>query len=92
MLQDESGTLPVTWFNMPFLRNQLKVGKKYILRGKVERKRNQLVLQQPKIYSREDFYRQVGKLRPIYSLTAGLTNNAVIKALENVFQEMEEVS
>lgn len=92
VLQDESGTLPVTWFNMPFLTNQLKVGRKYILRGKVERKRNQLVLQQPKIYSREDFYRQVGKLRPIYSLTAGLTNNAVIKALENVFQEMEEVS
>ena len=92
VLQDESGTIPVTWFNMPFLRNQLKMGTKYILRGKVERKREQLVLQQPKIYSREEFYRQVGKLRPIYSLTAGLTNNAVIKALENVFQEIEEVS
>lgn len=91
-LQDESGSIPVTWFNMPFLRNQLKMGTRYILRGKVERKRGQLLLQQPKLYSKEEFYRQVGKLRPIYPLTSGITNNAIIKALEEVFREVEDIS
>lgn len=90
-LQDESGSLLVTWFNMPFLRNQLKLGVRYIMRGKVEIKGGRLQLQQPKIYSREEFYRQVGKLRPIYPLTAGLTNNAVTKALENALQETEDL-
>ena len=91
MLQDRSGSLPVTWFNMPFLRNQLRVGVRYILRGKIERKNGRLQLQQPKIYKKEEFYRQVGKLRPIYPLTAGLTNNAVIKALENALKESEDL-
>lgn len=90
-LQDESGSLLVTWFNMPFLRNQLKLGVRYIMRGKVEIRGGRLQLQQPKIYSREDFYRQVGKLRPIYPLTAGLTNNAITKALEIALQETEDL-
>ena len=90
-LQDESGSLPVTWFNMPFLRNQLKLGVRYILRGKIERKSGRLQLQQPKIYAKEEFYRQVGKLRPIYPLTAGLTNHAVTKALEQVLKETEDL-
>lgn len=81
-LQDRTGTVPVTWYNMPFLRNSLKMGTRYILRGKIQKKRDRLVLEQPKIYGREEFYRQVGKLRPIYPLTAGITNNAIIKAVE----------
>lgn len=89
--QDESGAIPVTWYNMPFLRNQLRMGTRYILRGKVARKRDRLVLEQPRIYSREEFYRQVGKLQPVYPLTAGLTNNAVIRAVKNLFEELEEL-
>ncbi len=90
-LQDESGQILVTWFNMPFLRNQLKLGTRYILRGKVEKKNNRLVLEQPKIYTREEFYKQVGKMRPIYPLTAGLTNNAVIKALSTALSETDNL-
>lgn len=91
VLQDESGALPVTWYNMPFLRNQLKVGTRYILRGKVVKKSGRLLLEQPKLYSKEEFFRQVGKMRPIYPLTAGLTNNAIIKAMEQVLFETEDL-
>lgn len=90
-LQDSSGSIGVTWFNMPFLRNQLKMGVRYILRGKVERKMGCLQLQQPKIYSKEEFYQQVGKLRPVYPLTAGITNNAVTKALDLALHEVEDI-
>ncbi len=88
-LQDASGAILVTWYNMPFLRSQLKMGTRYILRGKVGKKRGRLVIEQPKIYKKEEFYRQVGKLRPIYPLTAGLTNNMVIKAMEAAVRETE---
>jgi ATP-dependent DNA helicase RecG len=90
-LQDETGSILVTWFNMPFLRNQLRMGTRYIFRGKVSKKNGRLVLDQPKIFSKEDFYRQVGKLRPIYPLTAGITNNALVKALETVLKETEDI-
>lgn len=91
VLQDESGTIPVTWFNMPFLRNQLRLGTHYILRGKVSKKRGRLILDQPKIYTKQEFFRQVGKMRPIYPLTFGITNNAVTKALEAALGETEDL-
>lgn len=91
-LQDDSGSILVTWFNMPFLRNQLKLGTRYLLRGRVEKKNGRLQLQQPKIYTREEFYRIAGKLRPIYPLTAGLTNNAVTKAVACALKETEQLS
>lgn len=90
-LQDETGCILVTWFNMPFLRNQLKMGIRYILRGKVAKKNGRLVLEQPKMYTKEEFYRQVGKLRPIYPLTAGITNHAITKALEKCLKETENL-
>lgn len=88
-IQDASGCVPVTWFNMPFLRNQLKMGTRYIMRGRVVKKRGRLLLEQPKLYSKDEFYRQIGKLRPIYPLTAGMTNSAITKALEQALKETE---
>ena len=90
-LQDESGSVLVTWFNMPFLRNRLKMGTRYILRGRVVRKSGRLVMEQPKIYTREEYHRRAGKLRPVYPLTAGLTNNAVTKAVETALRETEDL-
>lgn len=91
VFQDSTGNISVTWYNMMFLRNQLKVGARYILRGKVSRKRGQLILEQPKIISKEEFYKNVGRLQPVYPLTAGLTNRAVTKAVEYSFRETDEL-
>lgn len=67
------------------------MGVRYILRGKIERRGGQLQLQQPNIYTREEFYRQVGKLQPIYPLTSGLSNKAVTKALALALKEGEDL-
>ncbi len=92
VMTDHSGKMiDVTWFNMPFLKNQLHMGTVYILRGRVVRKRDRLVMEQPKIYTKQDFYNIVGKLRPIYPLTKGLTNNAIIKAMESALKESEDI-
>lgn len=90
-LQDDSGCVLVTWFNMPFLRNQLRMGTRYLMRGRVEKRNGRLQLQQPKLYARDEFYRMTGKLRPIYSLTAGLTNHAMTKAMEHALKETEDL-
>jgi len=90
-LRDASGQVLVTWFNMPFLSKQLRMGTRYILRGKVSRKNGRLVMDQPAILTKEEFYSQLGKLKPIYPLTAGLTNNALIKAVSNALKETEGI-
>ena len=89
VLEDETGRITVTWFNMPFLANRLKMGTRYILRGKVGRKNGKLVLEQPKMYSKNEFFKQVGRLHPIYPLTAGLTNHAVEKAVRDAIGSLE---
>ncbi len=92
MVSDHSGgMIDVTWFNMPFLKNQLHMGTVYILRGRVARKRDRLVLEQPKLYTKTEFYNLVGKLRPIYPLTKGLTNNAITKAMEAALKETDDL-
>lgn len=80
--EDETGVVQVTWFNMPFLISRLRMGTRYILRGKTGRLNGKIILEQPKIYSKNEFYKNVGKLLPIYPLTAGLTNSQVTKAVQ----------
>jgi ATP-dependent DNA helicase RecG len=88
-LRDAGGQLEVCWYNMPFLLKTLHMGTKYIMRGRVVNKNGRFRLQQPKILSREEFYRQLQKLQPVYPLTAGLTNHAVSKAVEQALKETE---
>ena len=88
-VQDSSGTINLTWFNMPFLRNKLRMGYHFIFRGKVVRKNGILVMDQPKIYTREEYINKMNVLQPIYELTSGITSNTIAKAVKNVFKEAD---
>lgn len=77
------------WFNMPFLMKTLHMGTKYILRGTVVNKNGILRIQQPKVISMQEYANSIDKLFPIYSLTAGLTNNMVTKAVKNCIDNVE---
>ncbi|MDE7212285.1 MAG: ATP-dependent DNA helicase RecG [Lachnospiraceae bacterium] len=78
--QDMSGTIRLTWFNQVYLKNVLKRGTHYIFRGRIVRKGAALVMDQPKIYKKEEYRVLLHVLQPIYPLTAGLTNRALQKA------------
>ncbi len=81
-LKDLTGTLKVIWFRMPFLRTTLRKGGTLTLRGRVLRKKDGLVMEHPEIYYPSEKYEEKrNSMQPVYALTAGLTNNAVIKAV-----------
>ncbi len=88
-VKDASGTMHLTWFNMPFLQKTLRSGYHYIFRGKVIRKNGVLVMEQPGIYQREDYYKLLKVMQPIYPLTQGMTNTMISKAIRQVFSELE---
>ena len=88
-VRDASGSIMVVWFNMQFLMKTLHMGTRYILRGRVVNRNGMLEIQQPKILSRQEYANMTGKLLPVYPLTAGLTNNAVSKAVMGVLSEAE---
>ena len=48
---DTTGRLPVVWFNAPYLKNTLKKGSCFILRGKISRKKGRLEMEHPEIFT-----------------------------------------
>lgn len=80
-LRDETGTLQLTWFNMPFLRNTLQAGTYHIFYGKVVKKNNRLTMEQPEIFTREGYQAMMENMQPVYGQTKGLGNKAITKAV-----------
>lgn len=90
-LKDLTGTIKVLWFRMPFLRNSLGKGGILILRGRVVKRREGLVMEHPEIYYPASKYEEKRhSMQPVYPLTAGLTNNAVIKAVRQALGTADE--
>ena len=87
-VSDGTGIMNLTWFNMPFLRSYLKTGKHYIFRGKVSKKSGSLRMEQPKLYTREEYYQKSRILQPVYPLTAGITSLTLSKAIRQVLPEL----
>lgn len=89
-VQDSSGGIMLTWFNMQFLMKKLRAGSRYLFRGKVIIKNGRLVMEQPKIYfNKEEYYRLLKVLQPIYPLTEGITNNLIVKSMHQVQNNLE---
>lgn len=89
-VKDLTGTLKVIWYRMPFLRNTLARGGVITLRGRIVRKKDGLVMEHPEIFYPSAKYEQKrDSLQPVYPLTAGLTNNAVQKAVRQAMDNMD---
>lgn len=91
-VRDASGGMQLTFFNMPFMKNLLKSGGFYIFRGLVQTRGPIKIMEQPKLYSQEDYTRQMQFIQPRYALTKGLTNQAIQKAVRQAltFYEFEQ--
>ena len=55
LIADVSGQLFVRWFNMPYLRNTLKQGERWIFTGTPIYKDGRLMLEQPEYCKREKY-------------------------------------
>ena len=86
-----TGQLPVTatWFNMPYLAQSLKPGSSYIFRGRITTEGDRYHLEQPVIFSKEEYEELLGHINPVYPLTKGLTNRAVTKTVRNAFAYLD---
>lgn len=90
MAEDDTGKVGITYFNAPYLKNIIKGGNTYLMRGKLKKEREMLHMDQPKIYSYEEYAKKTGSLQPCYGLTAGLTNQAVTKAVKQAMNAISE--
>lgn len=87
VIRDETGTIQVTWYNMPYLKNSLKSGSRYVFRGKVVRKRQQMFLEQPAVFHVEEYEKSRNLMQPVYPMSEGLTNKMLQKAIRQALDE-----
>ncbi|RVU54898.1 ATP-dependent DNA helicase RecG [Anaerosphaera multitolerans] len=83
LIEDNSGTGKMSFFNMRYIKNQIKIGEAYLISGKVTKFKGQVQLTNPsfKILSEKNKF---GKIYPIYPLKKDISNNEIIKAVEQV--------
>ncbi|MDD2957917.1 MAG: ATP-dependent DNA helicase RecG [Lachnospiraceae bacterium] len=84
-----SDTVAVVWFNMPYLRNTVKPALRYVFRGRVKKKGQQLTLEQPAIFDVFQYEEKVRQLQPVYPLVSGLTAHMLEKALRQAIDGMD---
>ena len=86
-IKDDTGSMALVFFNMPFLTKLLKPGMIYVFRGLIQTRGPAFLMEQPKFYSPEEYQKLSGILMPKYSLTKGLTNQAIQKAVKSVWKD-----
>ena len=89
--RDASGSVRLVWYNMPYMKNHIRSGSSLIFCGTPTMRQGQLTLEHPEYFTEEAYVKQMETLKPVYPLTTGLSNNAVVKAVEQTIPFMEQV-
>lgn len=83
-VKDVTGSLKITWFNSPFLKNVLHKGDTYVFVGTVKVKNNMRVMEMPEYYKPEVYKNMRLVMQPVYPLTSGLSNKTFKKTVDYV--------
>ncbi len=94
-IQDETGTIRAIWFNQPYLKNIIKIGRMMNFSGKITFSDGDLYLSHPDYelssVSNRAETRHTARLVPIYPETRGLTSRALRFLIQPVLRNLEEI-
>ncbi|MCR5640567.1 MAG: ATP-dependent DNA helicase RecG [Lachnospiraceae bacterium] len=84
----DEGPLELVWFRMPYVRNQLELGSVRIFYGTIKAEGKGYKMEQPMVYTTEQYEALQSSLQPMYHLTKGLSNNLVKKSVQSALSEI----
>jgi ATP-dependent DNA helicase RecG len=96
LLEDDTGSIEATWFGRRYIERRLHPGQRVIVSGKLKHFGRKRTLDNPDFQpeGRDDERLHVGRIVPVYRLTAGLTANrlrvAIREALDRAGAEYPE--
>lgn len=88
-VKDMTGSLQLTWYNMPYLRNTLQMGQFLVFRGRAVKKGGRLTMEQPEIFTPEAYEAVRESMQPIYGQTKGLGNKAIVRAVAQALEQRQ---
>lgn len=83
-VEDETGKLPVCWYNAPWLLNQIKEGQDIRLYGRMVIKNNRRTLQNPRFSSEEE------QIVPIYRTIHGFPAKSFRKLIQSALEQIDD--
>ncbi len=86
MAGDDTGSLRITYFNMPYLKKNIKTGAEKIYYGGIKAKGSMYSMAQPKTFRQDEYERLKDVPQPVYPLVKGLTSKTVMKAVKEAFK------
>ena len=87
---DDTGALEMVFFNQPFVKNQLKLGKEYVFYGKIEARGRAKTMQTPQFEAAESAGVYTGRILPVYPLSQGITRKIVLDGVREALKCGEE--
>ncbi|MGN0154583.1 MAG: ATP-dependent DNA helicase RecG [Lachnospiraceae bacterium] len=91
MVKDGTGTVKLTWYNSPFLKQVFHIGQTFIFVGTLAIRNHQLVMEHPEYYTLQQYETMISSLQPVYPLTEGLSNKVVTKAVRGALSLIPQV-
>lgn len=91
-LSDETGVMPMTVFNMPYLRNSVSAGKRFVCYGRVVSKGNKKTMEQPTLFKPEDYLSLAGTLQPRYHTVKGITTKTILSGIRKALNAVSDLS
>ena len=91
LIEDESASIEVVWFNQPYLAKTLKPDEEIMLSGKVNLNRYQVQMMSPsfeKISLKESIH--IGRIIPVYTETKGITSKWIRYTLKPLIDNIKD--
>lgn len=83
ILRDESGDLPLVWYNQPWVCQQLHGGEIYLLYGRVTEKNGKRIMTNPRRLTEPTIF-------PVYRAVSGLPAKTMLKIMELALEQVDE--
>jgi len=91
LVEDDTGSLKVVWFNQPFLSKVLKVGEEIFLSGKLSESRIEMVSPEYEKVRKDTVH--TARIVPVYHITEGVTQKQLrflMSQVAPIFNVVEE--
>lgn len=88
-VSDGTGSMRLSWFRMPYIKNSLIPGTFHIFRGMVKNgAKNTLLMEHPRMFKEDEYAQLADTWQPRYALTTGLTNNMISKCMRQAVDQL----
>lgn len=95
LFADETGRLELTWFNQPYIGGIFRDDAEYLISGKVKFALGKMTMENPEVENvprgtsgAEDAL-SAGRIVPVYSLTAGISQKILRSLVDQVLKDFE---